>query len=105
MIGLGRVEERSSELVGRVCCKVDVVDGAGEELTESEAPPGCGGVQKPGADALAYMSEGTLCQETACHSARAERAHFASRPGQDGVEGGPGVLDEPAAGGRTGTLG
>ena len=97
MFGVARMEERSGKLVGRIRCKVYVVDGAGEELTESEAPPGCGGVQKPGADALAYMSEGTLCQETACHSASAERAHFTSRPGKDGMEGCPGVLAEPAA--------
>ena len=71
---MGGVEERSSELVGRVCCKVDVVDGAGEELTESEAPLGCGGVEKACADALTHMSEGALCQETAYHSASAKRA-------------------------------
>ena len=69
-----RVEERSSELVGRVRSEVDVVDGAGEELTESEAPLGCGGVEKTCADALAHMSKGALCQETAYHSASAERA-------------------------------
>ena len=68
------MEERSSELVGRIRSEVDVVDGAGEELTESEAPLGCGGVEKTCADALAHMSEGTLCQETAYHSASAKRA-------------------------------
>ena len=71
---MARMEERSSKLVGRIRCKVDVVDGAGEELTESEAPLGCGGVEKTCADALAHVSEGTLCQETAYHSASAERA-------------------------------
>ena len=102
---MGRVKKWSSELVGRICSKGSVVDGTGEELTELEAPPGCGGVQEPGTDALAYMSEGTLREDTACHSARAEHAHFASRPGQDVVEGCSGILDKPAAGGRTGTLG
>ena len=102
---MGRVKKWSSELVGHICCKCSVVDGTGEELTELKAPPDGGGVQKPGTDALADVSEGTLRKDTTCHSARAEHAHFASRPGQDGVEGCSGVLGKPAAGGRSGTLG
>ena len=68
------MQQRAGELVGCVCSEVGVVDGAVEELTESEAPLGCGGVKKTCADALAHMSKGALCQETAYHSASAERA-------------------------------
>ena len=53
---MGRVEERSSELIGCIRSEVDVVDGAVEELTKSEAPLGCGGVEKACADALTHMS-------------------------------------------------
>ena len=53
---VGRMEQRAGELVGCVRSEVSVVDGAVEELTKSEAPLGCGGVEKACADALAHMS-------------------------------------------------
>ena len=89
---MGRVKKWSSELVGHICCKGSVVDGTGEELTELKAPPDGGGVQKPGTDALADVSEGTLCKDTTCHGARTEQACFTFCPGQDGMEGCSGVL-------------
>ena len=100
-----RVEKWSGELVGRIRCEGSVVDSAVKALTEVKAPAGCVGIEKPGADALSDVSEGALRKDAACQGTRAKHARFASRPGQDVVEGRSDVLAKPAAGGRTGTLG
>ena len=57
---MGRVEKWSGELVGRIRCEGSVVNSAVKALTELKAPAGCGGIEKPGADALADVPEGTL---------------------------------------------
>ena len=57
---MSRVEERSNELVGRVCSMACIIDGTREELAESETSLDCGRVEYEGADALANVSQGAL---------------------------------------------
>ena len=54
------MEERSSELVGRLGSVAGVVDSTREELAEAETSLNCGRVEYEGADALANVSQGAL---------------------------------------------
>ena len=55
------MEERSSELVGRLSDVAGVVDGAREELAETETSLNCGRVEYICTDALADVTQGALC--------------------------------------------
>ena len=54
------MEERSSELVGRLSDVAGVVDGTREELAETETSPNCGRVEHTLTDALADVTQGAL---------------------------------------------
>ena len=54
------MEERSSELVGRLSNVAGIVDGTRAELAETETSLSCGRVEYKGTDALADVSQGAL---------------------------------------------